>query len=91
MEVIFVLILERMKKDNTNFYKKKVESEELDVIGKMLQLGKEELKELVVEVVEEEEDLKKLNKRLNNPQKLPQLKLDKNIHNLKIIFYYIFF
>ena len=57
----------------------------------MLQLVKEELKEQEVEVVEEEEDLKKLNKRLNNPQKLPQLKLDKNIHNLKIIFYYIFF
>ena len=80
MEVIFILILERMKKDNTNFYKKKVESEELDVNAKMLQLVKEELKELVVEVVEEEEDLKELNKRLNNPQKLPQLKLDKNMY-----------
>jgi hypothetical protein len=47
---------------------------------------KEELIELEVEAEEEEEDLKGLNKRLNKPQKLPQLKLDKNIRNLNIIF-----
>jgi hypothetical protein len=33
----------------------------------MLQLGKEELKEQEVEVVEEEEDLKKLSKNQNKP------------------------
>jgi transcription antitermination factor NusA-like protein len=39
----------------------------------MLQLVKEELKGQEVEVVEEEEDLKKLSKNLNKPIKLVHL------------------
>ena len=49
-----------MKKDNMNSYKKKAELEESDVIVKMHQLAKEEVKEPAVEEVEVEEDHKEL-------------------------------
>jgi hypothetical protein len=63
-----------MKKDNMNSYKKKAELEESDVIVKMHQLAKEEVKEPAVEEVEVEEDHKELIKNQQKPlNKKPQL------------------
>lgn len=70
-----------MKKDNMNSYKKKAELEESDVIVKMHQLAKEEVKEPEVEEVEVEEDHKELTK---NQQKLLSKKPQLPNNDLKI-------
>ena len=70
-----------MKKDNMNSYKKKAELEESDVIVKMHQLAKEEVKEPAVEEVEVEEDHKEL---IKNQQKLLNKKPQLPNNDLKI-------
>lgn len=78
------LLLEKTKKDNTNFSMTKERLEELDVIEIML-LALKELAQLAEEVAEVEEDHQEPKVKLK--KKKPQSKLNKLEHDKKYVYY----